>query len=145
MLLSLEYPEHPRGSQVHLISYYDLCIGEYLMYWINKDWIQISMLLGHENAIFVFLIGHPWLFAVVVRRWSTQSITAAARYVFFSFFIITAKIWCIKWNAFISYVKTHKKAIILCHIGDALTGAVNALVVGVPRTFQGQPGTFNVM
>ena len=41
--------------------------------------------LGHENAIIVFPIRHPWQYAVVVRRWSNPSITAAARYVFFMF------------------------------------------------------------
>jgi len=73
----------PRGSQVHLISCNDFYNGEYLMYWMNNKWILISVLLGHENAIIVFPIGHHRLYAVVVRRWSNPSITAAARYVYF--------------------------------------------------------------
>ena len=53
--------------------------------------------LGPENAIIVFPIRHPWLYAVVVRRWSNPNITAAARYVYFHVpLFVTANIWCIK-------------------------------------------------
>jgi len=43
------------------------------------------------------------------------------------------------------YMLSHLKWVILFPIGNALTVAFNALVVGVPRTSQGQPGTFNFM
>jgi len=43
------------------------------------------------------------------------------------------------------YMLNHLKSVILFPIGNALAVAVDALVVGVPRTSQGQPGTFNFM
>jgi len=79
--------------------------------------------------------------------WDIYLICLQLVYRFYVYFhvpvFVLANIWFIEVNDCYLYVKSFEMS--LFPIENALAVAVDALVVGVPRTSQGQPGTFNFM
>ena len=103
MLSSLEYPEHPSGSQVRF--YFMLrCLWRWIFVVFNEWQMNNDFSVIKTWTCSYCFSYRSSLYAVVVRYWSNPSITAVARYVYFHVLLFVMANICVLYEMYFIHV-----------------------------------------